>query len=277
MMHWLEKWRLEHGVTRAGLAEMADCSHGIIGLLEDQHNAVTHWKIANRIASATGATEDQRDSIVPRAYRGTLGPVPEYTRRNAKRPKKPLTGNGLKKTAYNAVEVVCIDPQGNELGRYASMMAAEAKIGCSAMYIRDRCKRKLQKGEEFLYGYTFRFAHEWDLMTPEERMAALGQNSTEKRKTKREKEPRPYRREIVALNEQGMVLKRFQTQLAAAVYYDCSKRHVGDRCNRQVRPEANEFRLCGCTFRYRDDWDAMTPEEQMRDMQKAKQKIRRAV
>lgn len=179
-MHWLERYRMRYrrgdgrrGISRKELAQMVQtrgrsgkpesaigCSELLIGILE--MGGVTHPEIANRIAEVTGATPRQRDMLVNKIHRGKW---PDDTKNAAKKYVGAHGGN-------NAREVVRIDRQGFETGRYASGNAAGVAMGIRGSCVNSRCHRRCTKVSEFeTYGCTWRFADEWDAMSPEERFA----------------------------------------------------------------------------------------------------------
>lgn len=246
---WIEDWRLKNDISRERLGELARCPTALIGILEDQSSAVTHPQIANRIAAVTGATEEQRDSIVPKKYRGELGPIPKYTPQRRRRPKR---------SDMNVREgraVVCLDKQGKELGRYLSSCEAARELGDHKKHVYERCKRRSSARMAFEGGHTFRFAAEWDTMSPEERMADIEQEIMNI----------PQAREVVALMRGGIETGRYASTGKAALAKGCSGDHVLERCTRRHKAK-DEFKYCGCTFRYADEWDAMSPEEREKDM-----------
>lgn len=186
-MHWLKKYRMDHIMSRKQLAarirtrgkpnrpETAiGCSETLIEILEG--GGITHPEIANRIAEVTGATAEQRDSIVHKMHRGTWQPKAKPKKitsfQEGRRPQ-PMTPGVVPE---NAEMVVRIARGGYETGRYVSQSAAAQATGCSITTVRNRCARKLRPGtEEFgIYGCTFRYAQEWDAMDAEARMADLG-------------------------------------------------------------------------------------------------------
>ena len=188
-MHWLKEYRMENRLSREQLAakirkpgkpnrpETAiGCSAVLIEILEsgDPRRGITHPEIANRIAEVTGATAAQRDSIVHAKHRGTWTPK---RKQKAEPPKeKEPTAVAPGTAPENARMVVRIDWGGYETGRYISQSDAALATGCSVMTVHNRCARKLKPGTaEFRpYGYTFRYAEEWDAMDETARMADLG-------------------------------------------------------------------------------------------------------
>lgn len=66
---WIEAKRRAKGWSRAELARRARCSEALIELLEEQSGAVTHPRIAARIAAALRAAMRDLERIVPEQYR----------------------------------------------------------------------------------------------------------------------------------------------------------------------------------------------------------------
>ena len=161
-MHWIEAYRNKMGIDRERFADYVPCSELLIFILENQEGGITHPKIANRIAEICGATAQQRDSIVHKIHRGTWTPS-----------QKPVKLGKVRKNCTGALAVVKIDPNGNELARYASIAFTAKCNNTSEKRIERYCRRQQAKYrdefEEF-GGFTVRFAHEWDHMTYEEKM-----------------------------------------------------------------------------------------------------------
>ena len=163
-MHWLEKWRTEHQMSRATLAEQAGVSEQLIWKAENENGFKTHPLIANDIADYTGATLEQRDSIVHKKHHGTYVPNPRAKRFKAKATTKKPEKLRSEKPYRRAVVAVSIS--GEEKGRYPSIAAAAEAMSCLPMTVANRCGRKisLRTNEFNPYGVTFRYADEWDLM-----------------------------------------------------------------------------------------------------------------
>lgn len=70
--------------------------------------------------------------------------------------------------------VVAVDRTGRELARYASIGEAERGEAFNENCIRNRCKREVKREFTGTNGSTYRFASEWDAMTPEERRRDVG-------------------------------------------------------------------------------------------------------
>lgn len=162
-MHWLEKWRKAHQMSRETLGKQVECSERLIEYAEIGYPI--HPYFADAIADYTGATARQRDSLVHKKHRGTYIP-------KKKRQEMPLAAA---KTAVKRElkrlprrEVVAVNRAGEEVGRYPTIVAAaDAYEPCVQPTVANRCARKLSpSANEFLpYGVTFRYADEWDFMT----------------------------------------------------------------------------------------------------------------
>ena len=191
-MHWIKAWRMQHlnerglPTSRLELARMIrkrpepgkpeteiGRSENLIAILEG--GGITHPEIANRIAEVLGATQEQRDSIVHKMHRGKWQPPQKRKRKEELAQGKKLQPMMLDIEPDNARMVARISIGGFETGRFISMMDAAKATGCSTMIVHNRCARKLRPTtDEFNpSGYTFRFADEWDAMTPEERLADI--------------------------------------------------------------------------------------------------------
>lgn len=164
-MHWLEKWRKDHQMSREIFAQQVNVSEELIWILENMEKGVTHPKIADAIADYTGATPQQRDSIVHKKHHGTYKPNPRAKRFDARSIPKRKEKPKIKKQYRRPV--VAVNMAAVEMGRYPSIIAAaDAHLPCTATTVTNRCARKLSPSvNEFMpYGVTFRYADEWDMM-----------------------------------------------------------------------------------------------------------------
>lgn len=145
---------------RLRLADAVGCSEHLIWILMNEHEGKTHPEFADAIADYLGATSKERDSIVAQKHHGKY-------KRNPKRKFKTRRGP---RVSHSAKTVVAIDKLGNVIKRYNSTMEAANQFGCSPPNIQNRCnKMRFTKDEFKPYGMSFRYADEWDALTPEER------------------------------------------------------------------------------------------------------------
>lgn len=164
-MHWLEKWRTEHQMSREMLAKQVGVSERLIWKAENERGFRTHPLIANDIADYTGATPEQRDSIVHEKHRGTY--IPGKAGKTKQSEIQPEESKPVERKPSVRREIVAVNRAGVEQGRYPTLIAAaDAHLPCTATTVANRCGRKLsEKVNEFMpYGVTFRYADEWDLM-----------------------------------------------------------------------------------------------------------------
>ena len=166
-MHWLEKWRKDHQMCRETFARQVNVSEELIWILENMEKGVTHPRIADAIADYTGATPQQRDSIVHKKHHGTYKPNPraksweKQQKKTAVRKKTQESENKQKRP------VVALNEAGVIVEEYPSVNAAvEANFPCTQESVRNRCARRLKPStNEFMpYGVTFRYADEWFMM-----------------------------------------------------------------------------------------------------------------
>ena len=75
----------------------------------------------------------------------------------------------------------------------------------------------------------------------------------------------PAKRAVVALLRGGIEESRYPSIAEAARAMECSIKHVEYRCKRKCETE-DEFRYRGCTFRFAEEWDAMSEVDRMRDI-----------
>lgn len=189
-MHWLEKWRKDHQMSKARFAKRVGVSEALIDILENMNGGITHPQIADAIADYIGATAEQRDSIVHKKHHGTYKPNPRAKRYafDIEKEKKKEKEKRERKAAERR-EIVAVNIAGVEQGRYPTLVAAaDAHLPCTTTTVSNRAGRKLSPGvNEFMpYGVTFRYADEWDKM-PEDKRKEDMRNSVGNR--------RPYGRQ----------------------------------------------------------------------------------
>lgn len=152
----------EDCIPRFVLSCGANVSTVIIKKLAEEPGFYSLPAFADRIADFTGMTLEQHDEMVLKKYRGIWEPGKK--RKKARKPEATRIGPERASRA-----VVAIDNGGIEQERYASASEAAEAPGRSLTGICNRCNRKLSdRTDEFqLYGVTFRWADEWDRLTPE--------------------------------------------------------------------------------------------------------------
>lgn len=173
-MNFVTKWSVEQCGSKYGcatctkpyckpreeLSATTGCSEHLAGMLQSMHGIVTHPKIADRVADYIGATSEERDQIVAPVHHGTY--VPGMS--------KPPT-RYAPCSNWSAKGVVVIDQFGDEVQRYPTVRLAASCYRVNEDVVSWRCKRKMTTHNEFDHlGVTFRYAHEWDIMSPELRL-----------------------------------------------------------------------------------------------------------
>ena len=198
------------------------CSDLLIEILE--HGGITAPGIAAAITTVCGGTAEQWDSIVHEDYRGTWKPGdriafkprmqaepfdvmpkieatikerpraerPRAEKPRAEKPKaeKPKAAPKPQKPAEPEIKrpVVQIGKDFAEAARYATPAAAAAAMNVSLRIITVRCDRKVSdETDEFIrYQNTWRYADEWDSMTPEQRMEDMKNARKRERRSRHE-------------------------------------------------------------------------------------------
>lgn len=87
-----------------------------------------------------------------------------------------------------------------------------------------------------------------------------------KKEPMRPGEPAVNARAVVQISLSGAEIARFPSAYAAALAVGCDHSVVYRRVARATSSKTNEFAIYGCTWRYAEEWDAMTLEERLRDM-----------
>ena len=76
-------------------------------------------------------------------------------------------------------------------------------------------------------------------------------------------------RRIVKLNRAGEITAIFESCKVAAEHEGVAYCTVYTRCARTVGPTVDEFKKRGCTWRFEEEWDAMSRDAQLLDMEAA--------
>ena len=68
-------------------------------------------------------------------------------------------------------------------------------------------------------------------------------------------------RPVVMIDRNGMELQRFPSCTAAVNGTGCNERYIRNRCNRNLRGKTDEFANLKASFRWADEWEAMSEAE----------------
>lgn len=226
-------------------------------------------KLADLIAEACGATAQQRDALVLEKYRGTWKPprrrkavkaVP-YEKSSAVEPPKktrcdakPVPQKPALKVAH---EVVRLNREGEELGRYASVSRAAINTKATSDQIISRCMRRYTLDEFKSYGYTYRYAEEWDRMSGTERAADLHRNDG----VRGTRGGGRNNRMVTVIDRGGHTVNYESVGIAAAnvgLTYAAAIKRLRKAQDRPIHAD----RYKDLTIMYTSDWEALTPEAQ---------------
>jgi transcriptional regulator with XRE-family HTH domain len=188
-------------------------------------------------------------------------------------------GRLKKRRAQRREDVVVIDPAGNEVRRCSGVSYAAKLAGTTKEAVMYRCRREIKKREFERYGVTWRYAVEWDNMSRADQLRDVGLPAPEglraaKAAPKPVEAPEAVRRggwdrkprAVVEIDRAGKTLKRYGSVAEVERAHGLGGICVINRCRRNYRKD--EFRQCGVTWRYADEWDEMTQEERLRDVEK---------
>ena len=169
---WIEDYRIAHGLELDDLARKVNTigreihypwyctvTDTLIHILERSKVPRTHPIIADAIAAACEATQEQRDSIVDEKHRGVVV--------KAKPRGEPVTAQN------GDYSVVMVDMHGNVLRQYGSARTAAIYGEMCDDSIQRRCNHKI-KNEFDGRDYTYRYAAYWNKLTPVEKLRDLG-------------------------------------------------------------------------------------------------------
>ena len=148
-----------------------NCSNGLIALLESDPNAVTHPHIADLLAEACGATRSQRDMIVAECHRSG-GRAAAARMGSPWRTEAAVTAHKRRKMRPGRA-IVKIDREGRILARYISYYHAASEAKISKWFIYSRCNGLLRREFTDVLTASYRFADEWEQLTPEQRQERM--------------------------------------------------------------------------------------------------------
>ena len=266
---WITDFREKYGLTleqlgaairRVGAKKHppARVSDILLENLETKRGYKTVPGLADLIAETCGATPAQRDELVLKQYRGTwkgTGKPKLAERRPA--PMAPLPPQGGKKPAVKKKyhdghnrQVLAIDRNGNVVHRYASLQNAWGLTGINPSTIRKRCYGDI-KGDEFrIYGFTFRYADEWDSLTEDQRRAEVARAAASL-----SERPDGNKQAVVAIDREGNVY-RFDTLRDASMMTGDSPPAISQHIHGERKRTIFSWR--GFAYRRAEDWDAMS-------------------
>lgn len=278
-MTWIEEYRRSVGMTRGQFARAITARLGrgqlrvsetLIYILEVHQHPYTHPRLMQIIAHACGATKAQRDQFIAKQhrdlpYRETAAAV---TAKEA-HPWRSFPGATTQKAVKSAAQhvrkclancraVVLINCRGDVVSRVESLDRAAEALGVGVDTAGERCRGKVVVEFSRTRHLTCRYADEWDAMTETERREMIA------RAVERSGNFIWAAREVVVIDEHGNERGRYGSTYIAADAEFVSQRTVVYHCRRKAK---NEFHgQLDVTFRYADEWDAMTPEQRLKDV-----------
>lgn len=268
---WLTDFRKQHNLELyelAGLIRIVGAkkipaltvSEGLIWRLEIDGNFRTVPRLADLIAECCGATAAQRDELVLKKYRGTWKPPKDNRPRlPEKREEKP------RYTWGNGRAVVVIDPEGNEIRRHHSANTAGAWVGISGDSVNRRCNRETNCWEFGICKVSFRWADEFDRMTPEERARDAARTKGNRNNGTHAKIPgkrgrggATYARPVTVITKEREVY-HFPSVTAAAKALNVGAKTVSVNLARERPAQAGP--VAGIRFMYTRDFEKLVNEE----------------
>ena len=278
-MTWIEEYRRSVGMTRGQFARAITARLGrgklkvpetLIYILEVHPHPYTHPKLMQIIAHACGATKAQRDQFIAKQHRDIpyreTSPVLTVEKAHPwRKTPGPTTQKAAKSAAQhvrkclaNCRAVVLVNSKGNVVSRVESVDRAAEALGVGVDTASDRCRGKVVVEFSKTRHLTCRYADEWDAMTETERREMIA------RAVERAGNFIWNAREVVVIDEQGNERGRYGSTYLAADAEFVSQRTVVYHCRRKARKEFQGW--IDVTFRYADEWDAMTEAERLKDV-----------
>lgn len=269
---WLQTFREEMGLSldqlgaairKLGAQERPPlgCSDELLHRLEVDRNFRTVPAIANLIASACGATAEQRDRLVLKHYRGQWTPTGEAKIKIRPEVKAPTPDRHLR---YRPV--VAIDKSGNIAMRYSSVTNAAANFGVNKETVSARCRGIIEGNEFALLDFTFRYADAWEAMSRERRrLDALRARLTPTKPLPPETSYAKDQRKSPGAGRPVVVIDlQSREHRYSAMAYAHLATGISDKVIREwVRRDRMEWPYCMNRYAiiYAEIWDAMSAEE----------------
>lgn len=279
-MNWIEEYRTKMGMSRAAFATAITRQLGgrgegrltvpatLIRILEEHPNPRTSPKLMNLIARACGATKAQRDMFLHPSRRGyPYTHSPAAVKGKGEEPWRSLPGattdaarESARRYAYGRKPVVVIDREGNVVHRAASALDAAVWAECGKSAVAERCMRRVEK--EFYGGmrYTFRYAAEWDNLSPTAKALEV------REALRRTESGYQYqaREEVVVVDQRGRERSRYENVHSAVRGERVTKQTIYNRCRRKIEKEFTSYR--DTTYRFAREWDKMSEAERKKDV-----------
>lgn len=278
-MTWVEEYRQSIGMSRREFATAITAKLGgrgdrrvlvtpaILTIIETWPNARTHPRIMNAIARACGATKEMRDEFLHPCRRGfpythTAAAVTE----RAASPWRSYTGATTQaamesaKRYASARPVVVIDRMGQVVFRAVSANAAEGFTGMSAKTVLTHCNHAVKFQFFQNAKYIFRYAEEWDAMSP----SARAREVSEALASSTMKAYDPKSRAVVVIGKTGREIMRYESIAEAARGEATTLFHVKHRCQRRAKREFTGD--IETTYRFAAEWDSMNQAQRMEDL-----------
>lgn len=82
-------------------------------------------------------------------------------------------------------------------------------------------------------------------------------------------------RRVVAIDISGKEIGRFESEREAADAAGCTQTTVSNRCRRSIAARTGEFGVYSCTWRFAEEWDAMSEFARAADIENAQRDQRR--
>lgn len=277
-MNWIQRYRETCGMTRGQFARAITRQLGgtgenrivvpekLIMWLEEWPKCYTHPKLMNLIARACGATKQQRDQFLHPSrrdwpYRHSAAAVTEPSPHPWRVHPGATTEAARKSTyAYGRKPVVVIDRDGKVAHRAESVMSAGIWANVSKQAVTDRCKRRVDM--EFIgkKPYTFRYAEEWDGLSPSAKALEIREALRKSARKGGDRTMEP----IVVVDRGGAEVTRYPNVAAAMRVERVTRNTIYNRCFRRIDKEFTSFR--NTTYRFALEWDEMNREERLKDV-----------
>lgn len=280
-MTWIQEHREHLGMTRGEFAREITVKMGrgkmrvpeaLIYILEVHPHPYTHPKLMQIIAHACGATKAQRDQFIAKQHRDlpyretspvlTVEKAHPWRRSPGATTEKAVKSAGqharVRKCLQNCRAVVLINCRGDVVSRVESLDRAAEALGVGVDTAGERCRGKVVVEFSRTRHLTCRYADEWDAMTETERREMMA------RVVERSGNYIWAAREVVVIDEHGNERGRYGSTYIAADAEFVSQRTVVYHCRRKARKEFQGW--IDVTFRYADEWDAMTEAERLKDV-----------
>ena len=142
--------------------------------------------------------------------------------------------------------------------------------------VHEDYRGKWKPGQKLMFESRYNdIPDEFTILTAEQKAKREEEKRTEKTEVKPPKAVEKYFiKPVVKIGRDGTEEMRFASMSEAAAHANVGLITVSLRCNKKISDKTDEFKAAKCTWRFANEWDAMTEEQRAKEVKRAKKRIR---